>query len=197
MVEKLSPTAKVSISAFSVLVVMVSVFVTAVYMRDVLSPFMDTGTGVSGEVAGVTTARSTSGNASVPTSDATISLVDEGGGTASLYLNLDSFARVTGLDLFFSVSGELSVEGVTCEEDFECVSTVAGDKSLRIIVFRPPNIAGELWSGTAKVATIAYTPGASAVLEMNGDTSRVSEVIEMATGRNLLENRTVSFSIGE
>lgn len=201
MIEKLSPTAKVSISSFSVLVIATSVFISAVYMRDIMYPYMDTGGSTEGVVAGVSTdstkTADTGSFEKVPTAEARIEIDDNGAGSAVLYLNLDSFARVAGLDLSFAVSGDLEVLGVSCAEEYECVSTVASDDSLRLILYRPPNVAGELWTGRSEMATLSYTMGTSGELEMNGGEIRVSEVVEVATARNLLPDVTRSYMVGQ
>lgn len=202
MVDDLTPTSKVSISAFSILVIITSMFVAATYMRDIAFPYLHTGGNDSGsvpsEVAGVTTNRMVSRNSDlIPTSTASVKIVDEGAGSAAILLGLNSFARVSMLDITFAKTLDLDIETILCEAGYKCVSIAITDDMFRVIISRVSEIQGELWSGEEKVATVEYAPETSGVLVMNSFGVRISEVLEYSTENNLLGSGQKSFLLGE
>jgi hypothetical protein len=197
MVENLSPSAKVSISAFSLLVITAAVFVSAVYMRDIAYPYLDNSRAAVPEVAGVSAERNrphNEGELVVP--PASIRVSDEGNGSAAIYLRVGSFASISSLDLSFSLQGELALERIACEEGYVCETVDYGEGLLQVVIRTSPDTEGVLWSGESKVATVGYVVGTSGTLEMNRYAQKGSEVKEYSTGKNLLNGETLLFSIG-
>lgn len=193
------PTTKVSIAAFSFLIVMTSVFMTATALKDIMFPFIDTRGNVGApEVAGVETEAGQEENTVPVVSEiAKISIEDNHDGTATVYLNLREFGRISALDLTFEALDGLVATDVVCADGYECTGVVIDQTGLRFIAFRSPDASGELWLGEMKVATIEYDPMTAGFFEINGMWSRVSWVVEYETGKNLLTKKPKTYRVGE
>lgn len=200
MPEPMMPTAKVSIAAFSFLVVMTSVFVTATAMRDLMYPYVDVrlkDDASAPEVAGVETEAGQEGMTNVkPKQEARINIEDKHDGTAAIYLNLPSFDRVAALDLSFELSDGIVVTNLVCADGYECTAVVVDFESMRFIAFRAPGSSGELWSGEMKVATLEYDTATDGYLEINGVADRESRVVQNETGANILSPIAEKYPMG-
>ncbi len=203
MLQSLSPTSKVSVSAFSLLVIVASVFSSAVTIRQMVYPdrafpgedhtvFAENTVGEA-EVAGVADNRL---SGSVPVmqnlksveNPVKVMVTEQSDNQADVVLRAQSLVQVSSFDLTFFIRGNLEVSDISCSEAVACSSIEISQSSVRIIGERLRGESEELWSGELPVCTISYRLSQDSAFEINSPQTKISEVFEFGTERNLLES---------
>lgn len=124
-----------------------------------------------------------------------IEIDDDGGGTATVYLDLDKSSTVVGAELYFKIGGTLKVTGIVCEAGFSCLDPKLDPSIVGIIALRPPSDDFGALSGRVAVAKILYNPSTSGSLTMNDDGIGKSIVSSTETEDNLITSAVQSFAI--